>query len=424
MSGPVVTSGRDVSVPLQRMIMKLTKLLHSLNALTELGAEIGSSHNFEDVMRSSLYTLLGTLAIPRGGIARFSARPCQLKVVAAKGLAQAVGQKIALDLEDVKYMIAHARPVAPGAEQNGLSEFLSRNSEVFERLRASIVVPMVAHDDLVGIIFLSEKLTRTPFDEEDIEIINAISQQIAIAFYNHRLRVAHCRKAEENRRMERDMRRVYHETARAFGSAIDLKDAYTKGHSERVARYSEALAREMGITGDDLEYISVAGYLHDIGKLVIDRSIINNPRPLTDGEFKELNRHAATGYEILSNLGRPWQEIALMAKSHHEKIDGTGYPDGLRGDEIPLGSKIVAVADAFDAMMSDRPYRSRLPLERALDDLHRGAGHHFDGEVVAAFCRMLLKEIEGTSRQRVVLPVIGLRFDREAIIEKLNSIIG
>lgn len=403
--------------------MKLRKLLHSLTALNELGAEINSTHNFEEVTRSSLHTLLGTLAIPRGAISRFSARPRQLKIVAAKGLADALGQKIALERDDVERLAAHAHPIELRAEQNGLSPFVSRNVEIFRRLRASLAVPMVARDELVGVIFLADKVTREAFDEEDIEIINAISQHIATAFYNNRLLIAHRRKAQENRRMYRDMRRIYRETVRAFGAAIDLKDAYTRGHSERVARYSEAIAREMGITGDDLEYISVAGYLHDIGKIVIDRSIINNPRPLTDREFKELNRHASTGYEILSNIGPPWQEIALMAKSHHEKIDGTGYPDGLRGDEIPLGAKIVTVADAFDAMMSDRPYRSRLPLERALDDLQRNTGRHFDGEVVAAFCRRLLKEIEGRSRERVLLTMIGLRFDREAVIEKLNSMI-
>ena len=283
---------------------------------------------------------------------------------------------------------------------------------------------MVVHGELVGMIFLSEKFTREDYSEEDIEIINTISRHIGIAFYNNRLMVSLKRKADENRRLYREMRRIYHDTVRAFGAAIDLKDAYTSGHSDRVAKYSEAIAREMGVTGQQLEYISVAGYLHDIGKITIERAIINNPRPLTDREFKELNKHVTTGYEILSHIRHPWDEIAYMTKCHHEKVDGTGYPQGLKGDEIPLGSKIVTLADSFDAMMTDRPYRSRLPLTQALSDLRRNAGIQFDAQVTAAFCRLLLKEITGANRERVIIPMIGIKFDRQEIAQILNSIIA
>jgi HD-GYP domain-containing protein (c-di-GMP phosphodiesterase class II) len=179
----------------------------------------------------------------------------------------------------------------------------------------------------------------------------------------------------------------------------------------------------MGVSGQALEYIEVAGYLHDIGKITVDRTIINNPRPLTEREFQELNKHVTTGYEILSHIPQPWQEIAYMTKCHHEKIDGTGYPQGLRGDEIPLGSKIVTLADSFDAMMTDRPYRSRLSLERALTDLRNNADKQFAREVVAAFCSLLLKELNGTAGERVLIPMIGLGFDRVAIKSQLNSMI-
>ncbi|HST20217.1 MAG TPA: HD-GYP domain-containing protein, partial [Blastocatellia bacterium] len=317
-----------------------------------------------------------------------------------------------------------ARPIELEQERNGLAHFVSRNGELFKRLRARATVPMVVRGDLMGLVFLSEKFTREAYSEEDIEIINTMSRHIGIAFYNHRLMVSLKRKAEENRRLYREMRQIYHDTVRAFGAAIDLKDAYTSGHSDRVAKYSEAIAREMGLTGQELEYIGVAGYLHDIGKITVDRTIINNPRPLTDREFSELNKHVTTGYEILSHIRHPWDEIAYMTKCHHEKIDGTGYPQGLRGDEIPLGAKIVTLADSFDAMMTDRPYRARLTIDRALSDLQRNAGTQFDVKVVAAFCRLLLKEISGLARERVLLPMIGIKFDRAAISSTLNLMIA
>ncbi|MEK6406312.1 MAG: HD domain-containing phosphohydrolase [Acidobacteriota bacterium] len=406
------------------MNLTLRKMLHNFSALTDLASEISSTHNFEEVTRASLHTLLGALAIPRGAIARYTARPRQLKITAAKGIAGAVGLRIALDRDEVERLTRRAQPISIHAESDGLAHFVERNGEMLTRLRAHISVPMIARGELMGLIFLSEKFTREAYSDEDIEIIGAISRNIAIAFYNHRLMVMHKRKAEENRRLYAEMRQIYRDTVRAFGAAIDLKDAYTSGHSDRVARYAEALAREMGVTGQDLEHISVAGYLHDIGKITVDRAIINNPRPLTDKEFGELNKHVTTGFEILSNIRHPWDEIAYMTKCHHEKVDGTGYPQGLRGDEIPLGSKIVTLADSFDAMMTDRPYRSRLSLEQTLADLRKHTDKQFDGEVVAAFCRLLLKEINGTTRDRVFIPMIGLKFDRVAITATLDSMLA
>ena len=406
------------------MNLTLRKMLHNVSALTDLAAEISSTHNFAEVTRASLHTLLGALAIPRGAIARYTTKPRQLKIVAAKGVAGAAGQRIALDRDEAEGLTTHTQPILINAESDGLSHFVERNGELLMLMRAHISVPMIARGELMGLIFLSEKFTRQEFTDEDIEIIGAISRSIAIAFYNHRLLVLHKRKAEENKRLYAEMRQIYRDTVRAFGAAIDLKDAYTSGHSDRVARYAEAIAREMGLSGLELEHVGVAGYLHDIGKITVDRAIINNPRPLTDKEFGELNKHVTTGFEILSNIRRPWDEIAYMTKCHHEKVDGTGYPQGLRGDEIPLGSKIVTLADSFDAMMTDRPYRSRLTLEQTLSDLRKHSGKQFDEMVVAAFCRILLKEINGTTRQGVFIPMIGVKFDRVAITATLDSMLA
>jgi putative nucleotidyltransferase with HDIG domain len=405
------------------MKLELRKMLHTMGALTELGSEISSTKDFDEVIRTSLHTCLGTLAIPKGAIARFSNKPSQLKVVAAKGLTGVVGQKIELGLDEAAKISSRTRPIKLTAERNGLAHFVRRNGEMFKKLRATLAVPMIVQGELMGLIYLSEKISGEEFSEDDLNIINTIARHIGLAFYNQRLIVSLKRKAEENRRLYKEMRQVYHDIVRAFGSAIDLKDAYTKGHSDRVARYSEAIAKEMGLSGEELEHIGVAGYLHDIGKITVDRAIINNPRPLTEREFKELNKHAMTGYEILANIRHPWQEIAYMTKCHHEKVDGTGYPQGLRGDEIPLGSKIVTLADSFDAMMTDRPYRARLPLEKALTDVELNTNTQFDSKVVAAFCRLLLRELTGGSHERIIIPMIGLKFDRPAIIAKLQEII-
>src|SRR5437868_1397119 len=237
------------------MSLTLRKMLHNLRALAELGNEISSTHDFDEVVRASLHMLLGTLAIPRGAIARYSQEPRQLKVVAAKGLPKAAGQKIALARREADQLVLHAEPLLLQAEQNGLSEFVHRNTDVFKRLRARASVPMVARGELMGMIFLSEKFTGEAYSADDVEVISTIARHIAIAFYNHRLMVSLRRKAVENQRLYREMHEIYRDTVKAFGAAIDLKDAYTSGHSERAGRYCQAIATELGIAGPQLDYV-------------------------------------------------------------------------------------------------------------------------------------------------------------------------
>lgn len=405
------------------MQLTLRKLMHNLKALTEIGAEITSNHGFEEVVRASLHTMLGTLAIPKGAIAESLARGRQLKIIAAKGLTGALGLKISVNRSEANKLIHRTKPVTASSDSTGLSDFIKRNSDMFIALRASLVVPMVACGELMGLIFLSEKFNGEDYSEDDIEIVNTMAQHIGIALYNHRLLESYRRKAEENRRLYRDMRQIYQDTIEAFSAAIDLKDGYTSGHTRRVALYAEAIAREMGMTGQELEHVTVAGYLHDVGKIIVDRSIINKPAPLNDEEFQEMKQHVITGYEILSRIRHPWKEIAYMTRCHHERVDGEGYPDGLIGDEIPLGAKIISLADSFDAMTTDRPYRDHLSLEHALGEIRRHAGKQFAPDVIAAFCQVLLKEMDGSARHRVFLEELDADFDRKLVIKMLEDTI-
>jgi HD-GYP domain-containing protein (c-di-GMP phosphodiesterase class II) len=232
-------------------------------------------------------------------------------------------------------------------------------------------------------------------------------------------------RAEENRRLYEDLRAIYRDTVRAFAAAIDIKDKYTQGHSERVGKYSEIIAREMGWGEEEVEGIAIAGYLHDVGKLVVERDIINAPYRIDAKASKELNRHPAAGYEILSPINHPYADIPLMAKYHHERLDGRGYPDGLMGDQIPLGAKIVAVADSFDAMTTDRPYRTRRNLEQVIVDFRQNTGTQFEPEVIVALCRALLKEIKGETNPRPLMKMLGKNYiDAEKTIPLLSELIA
>ena len=168
-----------------------------------------------------------------------------------------------------------------------------------------------------------------------------------------------------------------------LSALLETRDAYTHGHSQRVARHAERIARAMRLDPVQTAKIRTAAAVHDVGKLYTPRTILNNPRRLSEAEFEVMKRHAADGADMLAAVGDP--EIAAMVRHHHERVDGSGYPDRLAGPEIPLGSRIIAVADTFDSITSTRPYRRADKQKRALDVLTREAGHQLDGAAVSAF---------------------------------------
>jgi HD-GYP domain-containing protein (c-di-GMP phosphodiesterase class II) len=235
-------------------------------------------------------------------------------------------------------------------------------------------------------------------------------RHIGVGIHAHRLLEQVEQRAEENRRLYEELRAIYADTVRAFAAAIDIKDKYTQGHSERVGKYSEIIAREMGWSEEEVEGIKIAGYLHDVGKLVVERDIINAPYRIDAKASSELNRHPAAGYEILAPINHPYADIPLMAKYHHERLDGRGYPDGLTDEQIPPGAKIVALADSFDAMTTDRPYRKRRGLHEVIEDFRRNSGKQFDAKVVAAFCRALLREVTGETKDRRITRMLGKNY--------------
>ena len=169
--------------------------------------------------------------------------------------------------------------------------------------------------------------------------------------------------------------------------ALEAKDAYTSGHSARVSRYAVKTAVQLGYTGDRLEQIRLGGELHDIGKIGTREDILNKPGPLSPEEFQHVKGHAALGERILAPFLGESPTVLRIVRSHHERLDGRGFPDGLSGDRIPVEARIVAVVDAFDAMTTNRAYRPPRVAADAFDELRRCVGTHFDPEAVEAFLR-------------------------------------
>ena len=191
------------------------------------------------------------------------------------------------------------------------------------------------------------------------------------------------RQVEEMRRTAEDSRALFIGTVRGLAAAIDGKDPYTRGHSERVADYSAAMAAELGLSGEEIEKIRIGGLMHDIGKLAIEDKILRKPAPLTDAEFDIMREHPERGTKIMAEIPQMREFISGM-RFHHEMVNGKGYPLGLSGDQIPMMARIVSVADTFDAMTTNRPYQKQMPIDVVFDKIRSMAGVRYDPKVVEA----------------------------------------
>jgi putative nucleotidyltransferase with HDIG domain len=252
-----------------------------------------------------------------------------------------------------------------------------------------------------------------------------MARHIGVGIQQRNLMAELERRAEENRRLYDGLRLTYKDTVKAFAAAIDCKDKYTEGHSVRVGKYSEIIAAELGWDEDRVEGVAVAAYLHDVGKLVVDRNIINSPIRITASENAQLSKHPSVGYEILQPIHHPYAEVPLAAKYHHERLDGRGYPDGLIDREIPYIAKIVNLADSFDAMTTDRPYKRRRAAEEVIEDLWRSSGNQFAPELVTAFCRAMLKEMTGDVQTKKFRRLLGKGYMEAAtIVPQLKNLLN
>jgi HD-GYP domain-containing protein (c-di-GMP phosphodiesterase class II) len=400
------------------------KLIHTFGALADLGQEIAGTGDFNEMVRTSMHMLLGTLALRRGAVVECTADG-PLRCAALWGLSDQMFDGFEIHgAEKESFFEDHVNEllVRNSAVSNS---FITRHHDKLTAEGIELVLPMIVRGEVTGLVLLGGKASGEEFSNDDFETIRAMVRHIGVGIHTHRLLEQVAQRAEENRRLYEELRAIYRDTVRAFAAAIDIKDKYTQGHSERVGKYSEIIAREMGWSEEEVEGIQIAGYLHDIGKLIVDRDIINAPYNIDAKNSSELNRHPAAGFEILSPINHPYADIPLMAKYHHERLDGRGYPDGLTDEQIPIGAKIVSLADSFDAMTTDRPYRRRRSFEDVVRDLRENSGKQFDGKVVAAFARAILKEVNGETKERRITKMLGKPYlEGEQVPTLLNDLIS
>ncbi|MDD5602468.1 MAG: HD domain-containing response regulator [Eubacteriales bacterium] len=238
--------------------------------------------------------------------------------------------------------------------------------------------------------FIGSIYTECDTNEETERLLEIFAEQVAAAVSNICLHDLVRRKNDEIERTYDQLKKSYIDTIEALRQAVGAKDVYTRGHSDRVSYYSARIGEAMGLNGDQVETLRISGIFHDIGKISISDNILLKPSALEEEEFEEMRKHPLRSAQILA-ASSLFREVVPVVRSHHERIDGKGYPDNLKGDGIPLMARILAVSDAFDAMTSDRSYRPKMSLEESVKQLKGNKGTQFDGEVVETFIKLLDK---------------------------------
>lgn len=279
-----------------------------------------------------------------------------------------------------KIQIQSRQKVIEWALKQGRTVALPDIEEEEEGKNTYVLVPLIARDKTIGLLEVIIGAPEGNITRRDMSLLTILSKQAALAI--------------ENVKMYEAMKKDQVSIIRALASTVDAKDHYTLGHSQKVSEYSHMIAEEMNLPERDREAIKYAGLLHDIGKIALADDIIKKPSRLTENEFEMVRKHPIVGAKIIKEIDS-LAPIVPIVLHHHERFDGKGYPDALAGEQIPLGARIVFLADAYDTMVSARAYRDMIPPELAISELRKNAGSQFDPKVVDAFIECLRKKEMG-----------------------------
>ncbi len=291
-----------------------------------------------------------------------------------KSIFKGIG-KFKTDIRDIMEMLGPSIMESIGS---------ARISKQVVRLEQSVILPLINEFQMaIGVLYVESKNL-----DEGLKLLEIYSNQAASSINNAFLHSLVNMKNEELNKTYDQLKVRYMDTIEALRQAVDTKDIYTRGHSDRVAYYSTRVGAMLGLSHQELETLRISGIFHDVGKIGTADDILLKTDRLNEKDYDEIKKHPLKGARILSAVSM-FKDVVPIVKCHHERVDGKGYPEGLKMDEIPLLARIISVADAFDAMMSDRLYRSKLNLDEAVQQLIEGAGTQFDENIVKTFINLL-----------------------------------
>jgi HD-GYP domain-containing protein (c-di-GMP phosphodiesterase class II)/pSer/pThr/pTyr-binding forkhead associated (FHA) protein len=366
-----LNAAADAPVPELALLHKAQRHLSTLHRVSEL---LGGARDINAASDATLQAILEVLPADRSAIVlRRGAGGDHPNVLAARSRKQAAAP-FTVSRTLVSDVIARGISIFAHDASSDV-RFLSGESVIGQHVRSVMCVPLRTSDEILGALYVDSLSGVGRFNESDLELLAAIGNQAGLAI--HRVRLLE------------QIQQLLLDTIKAIAATIDARDGYTHGHSERVAVLTAQLARELQLTEGERETAELSALLHDVGKIAVPDAILNKPGRLTDQEFAEMQKHPEYGTRILGNI----QSAAIKAVLpgvlyHHEKWDGSGYPEGLKGETIPFLGRLLGVADFYDALTSTRAYRAAMSPGDTVALIASGAGVHFDPEVAAAFIRI------------------------------------
>jgi HD-GYP domain-containing protein (c-di-GMP phosphodiesterase class II) len=360
----------DLASDLECKNKSLEMTVSRLSALNKMGLALNSTLDLESLFETMIRRAMEAVGAEVGHILLYDFEHGTLKVGGAVGLFDLVNRETRLPLRPggVTYWVIQKRQPLLIEKTENNREFSPVSALGYTR-ESVICAPLIVKDEIIGTITLANKGDRSSFKEQDLELLTTIAAQASVAIKNVHL--------------YEDQQTTYLNTMQALVSAVEASDPYTRGHSERVTRYAQILGRQLNLTSDSFKRLERASILHDIGKIGIDVAVLHKEGILSANDVDILQQHPLIGTKILepiSFLGTVRQIIV----QHHERYDGMGYPFRVKGEDILLEARIIAVVDTYDAMTSDRPYRKALAHEIAVAEIRKYSGTQFDPYVADA----------------------------------------
>jgi putative nucleotidyltransferase with HDIG domain len=372
------------------------RLLRTVEALSDLGPQMSAERDFPQSARAMLSAALQAGGAREAALFTYGDRPSLLTSIASDGFALMPEPAVIPLLPRHFHALQSARgPIILNA---GVSDvYLSSNGNVAPEL-FKCIAPLKIAGKLVGMVALGRRDGDAIYDLDELEALDLLCHYIALAIHNYALTQTLAQRVSENLRLLGSLHGFYDTALEAFATAIDIKHVDIHGHSLRVGRYASGIGEAMGLEPGDIAALRSAGYLHDIGKVAVDKHLFSKPTALDPEEFREMADHTVVGHQIVSGVQFPWPRIPEIVRSHHERGDGSGYPDGLVMDDVPMPVRIIALADTFDAMTSPRPYREPISIGATLSEIVRITPEKFDPNAVHALLVQVRRDAVGSNR--------------------------
>ncbi len=378
----------DLASDLEQKNLNLVHAVERLSTIYKIGLAINSTIDIDRLFNLIVRTTASTLKAHIGYIILYDSERQMLNVTNLIGSGKLLSPAKLIPIKDSSvsgWVIKNRQPLLI-TDINQTPQF-DRFSDLGYERKSLICAPLMVKDEIIGTISVVNKIDDSQFASDELEMLSTIAAQAAIAI--------------KNATLYEEQQHTYLNTIQALVSAIEASDSYTKGHSERVTRYSVEIGRRMNLSSDRMQILERAAVLHDIGKIGIDLSLLHKEGKLTPKDIRELQQHPDIGMKILEPI-EFLRDVRACIGQHHERYDGMGYPHRIGKDQLLTEAKILAVADSFDAMTSDRPYRKALSLDSAIRELLDNAGTQFDPEIVFLFTRIIEDGVFFLSHQKTL----------------------